>query len=114
MWEKLEKVFKAIGLDYSRQGSYAADAEFPTSFFTFWNYDIPEDGFFDNKSNRAIWIWQVYFYTSDPNIIYSKMQEFIDLAKKEGFIPDSRGMDIPAGIPNYMGRMVQIKFIENY
>lgn len=114
MWEKLEKIFQALGLEYSRQGSYSPDEELPSSFFTFWNYDIPEEGFFDNKASRAIWIWQVYFYTTNPNLIYSKLQEFIDLAKEEGFIVEGRGSDIPTERPDYLGRMVRITFIENY
>lgn len=114
MWEKLEEIFKELNLSYSRQGSYEENETLPDSFFTYWNYDTPEDGYFDNKANRAIWIWQIYFYTNDGNLIYSKLQEFIALAKQEGFIVDGKGNDIQSNEPGYFGRMVQISFIENY
>lgn len=114
MWSKLEKIFIAIGLDYTRQGSYESEELLPSSFFTFWNYDTPDDGFFDNKANRRIWVWQIYFYTNNPSLIYSKLEEFIVLAKQEGFIIEGNGSDIPSGAPNYFGRMVRIRFIENY
>lgn len=114
MWSKLENVFLKLGLDYNRQGSYGDDEDYPKSFFTFWNFDTPEDGFFDNKANCAIWYWQVYYYTSDPATLYSKMDEFIKLAKEEGFIIEGRGYDIPSDRPDYPGRMITIKYIENY
>ncbi len=114
MWEKLEEVFKKLNLPYSRQGSYESSEDYPNSFFTFWNFDTPEDGFFDNEANRAIWYWQIYYYSNDPSTIYSKMQEFINLAKQERFIVEGKGNDIPCDRPDYTGRMVRIKYIENY
>jgi len=114
MWSKLEKVFEKIGLDYDRQGSYSDEDEYPSSFFTFWNYDTPEDGFYDNESNRAIWFWQIYYYTNDPSTLYSKMDEFIALAKQEGFIVEGRSKDIQSDRPDYPGRMTTIKYIEVY
>ena len=114
MWSKLEEVFKKTGLDYSRQGSYSEDAEYPSSFFTFWNYDLPEDGFFDNEAHRAIWYWQIYYYTNNPATLYSKVDEFVKLAKEAGFIVEDRGRDIPSDRPDYPGRMITIKYIEDY
>lgn len=114
MWNKLEPIFKELKLPYSRQGSYAPLQKYPKSFFTFWNADTPEGGFYDDESHKAIWLWYVYFYTSDPNLIYSKMDEFIALAKQNGFIVEGRGNDIQSDQPNYFGRVVRIRFIENY
>lgn len=113
-WEKLESVFKKTGLDYSRQGSYTDDSEYPTSFFTFWNFDTPEGGFYDNDSHKAVWFWQVYYYTKYPETLYTRMDELVELAKKEGFIPDGRGTDIQSDRPDYPGRMITLKYIEYY
>lgn len=114
MWAKLEKVFEKIGLDYSRQGSYSNESEYPPSFFTFWNYNTNEEAFYDNESNKAIWEWNVYYYTNDPSTLYSRMEEFIKLAKEEGFIPEGLGYDVASDRPDYPGRMVRIKYIEQY
>ena len=114
MWSKLEEVFKQIGLPYSRQGSYSDESEYPSSFFTFWNFDVPEEGFFDNEANRAVWFWEVYYYTNDPSTIYSQMDVFVKLAKQTGFICEGRGNDIPSDRPDYLGRTITIKYIENY
>lgn len=114
MWSKLEEIFKKIGLDYSRQGSYSDSSEYPPSFFTFWNFDTPDEGFYDNKANRAVWFWQVYYYTNDPTTLYSRMDEFIKYAKEAGFIIEGKGNDIPSDRPDYPGRMITIKYIEEY
>lgn len=114
MWSKLEEVFKKTGLEYSRQGSYSDDDEYPESFFTFWNFDTPEDGFFDNKANRAVWFWQVYYYTSKPATLYSKMDEFKALVKEAGFIVQGKAHDVASDRPDYPGRMITVKYIENY
>ena len=114
MFEKLEEIFIELGLPYSRQGSYEEADELPASFFTFWNMDTPEDGFYDNEAHQAVWFWAVYYYTKDPSSIFHKMQEFYIIAKEKGFIPDGRGKDIPSGLPDYSGRMLIIKYIEPY
>ena len=114
MWEKLEQIFIGIGLPYSRQGSYESEDAYPPSFFTFWNVDTPEAGFYDNQAHRAVWFWYVYFYTKNASILYSQLDEFITKAKAAGFIVEGRGIDVPSGSPDYFGRMVRVKFIQHY
>lgn len=111
MWEKLEKVFEQIGLDYSRQGSYSDGREYPESFFTFWNADTPEQGFYDNKANETVWIWYVYFYTKNPSLLYAKLEELIKLLKENGFIVEGKGRDCPTDNPLYLGRYVVTKYV---
>lgn len=114
MWSKLEPIFEQLQLPYFRQGSFADDEEMPGSFFTFWNADTPERGYFDNKANCAVWYWYVYFYTNEPSLLYSKLDEFIKLCKGAGFIVEGRGKDIASGQVDYLGRYVQIKYVEQY
>lgn len=113
MWTKLEEVFEQIQLPYSRQGSFAEGETLPDSFFTFWNTDSPDEGFYDNKSHKNIWFWYVYFYTKNPAIMYSKIDEFITIAKDKGFMVDGKGKDIPSDVPDYLGRYVRVTYIEN-
>lgn len=114
MWTKLEEAFKEIGLEYARQGSYTDESKYPESFFTFWNADTPEGGFYDDKAHQAVWVWYIYFYTKDPSLIYSKLEDFIRIAKEKGFIPQGKPKDIASGEVNYLGRYVQMKYIEHY
>lgn len=112
MWAKLENVFLRTGLDYARQGSYADDAELPNSFFTFWNFDTPSDSYYDNHEHRRIWHWRVYYYTNDPSTIYTMMDTLVSYAKAEGFIPEGVGVDVATDTPDYIGRMITLKYIE--
>lgn len=114
MWTRLEELFIEMGYPYARQGSFQEGDEIPTSLFTFWNANTPEDGFYDNKPHKAVWIWYIYFYTKDPNLIYSVVEELIVKAKIKGFVVEGKAHDIPSDAPDYFGRYVTLKFVENY
>lgn len=114
MWSKLEEAFKEIGLEYARQGSYTDESIYPESFFTFWNAGTPEDGFYDDKAHKAVWIWYVYFYTKNASLLYSKLEDLIKILKEKGFIPQGRPKDIASGSPDFFGRYIEIKYVENY
>lgn len=114
MWSKLEEVFEKIGVEYARQGSYSDESEYPESFFTFWQFDCPEKAFYNNKATKAIWFWNVYYYTNDPSTLYSKMDEFVSIAKEAGFIIDGRPRDAKSDRPDYPGRFVRVIYVERY
>ena len=111
-WEALEQVFNHYDYPYSRQGSYAEADRLPVSFFTFWNFDTPEESFYDNAPNRVVWRWQIYFYTKDPSLMYSVMDDLIAYAKTLGFVPDGRAWDIDSNEPEYVGRTVRLLYVE--
>ena len=117
MWSKLQEIFdyfeKEYNITYSRQGSFAEGEELPQSFFTFWNADSNGLFHYDNKDHKTKWFWYVYFYTNDPSIIYSKLEEFIKLAKEKGFNVDGKGHDIPSDITYYLGRYVRLTYVED-
>lgn len=113
-WEKLEQALIKTGLDYSRQGSYSDVSEYPPSFFTFWNYDTENAGFFDNESNKTVWFWNVYYYTNNPATLYSTMDELIGYAEEEGFIVEGKGYDIPSDRPDFIGRIITLKYVETH
>lgn len=118
MWEKLEKVLDKFEEEnqtpYYRQGSLVDTDNIPKTFLTFWNTTTPEGSFYDDKANSASWTWTVYFYTTDPSLIYSLPSQFLELAKTEGFIPQGKANDIPSGIEGYVGRFLQLKYFEKY
>lgn len=110
MWLKLVETFKEMNLPKFRQGNCPADL--PESFFTYWNLDTPEDGFYDDESHRNIYFWVVYLYTTDEDFLYTKFEEFIEKAKEKGFKTDGRGKDIPSDVPNYLGRYIKLTYME--
>lgn len=112
MWEKLQEVFEEIGLPYSRQGSFGVDEKLPDSFFTFWNKDSEFEGWYSNKPYKCIWSWNVFFYTNDPELMYSKLMQFVNIAMEKGFKVNGFGKDLASDEPDYFGRYVEISFIE--
>jgi hypothetical protein len=109
---ELFSLFDEIGLPYFRQGSLS-DEEYQPSFFTFWNIDTPTTSFYDNNEHRYIEYVQVGFYTNDASKIYSVMEDFIERAKKKGFVVEGRAKDADADKETYFGRIVYIRIIHN-
>lgn len=107
---ELFKLFDELGYQYFRQGSLT-DETYPNSFFTFWNFDTPNLKHRDNVSKAFSENVMVYFYTNNPSLIYSVMDEFITKAKEKGFIVEGRAYDTPADKENYFGRLTNIKII---
>ena len=114
MEDNLIALLESFKLPVIRQGSLAPDEAYPDTFFTFWNYDTPEGGFYDNEANRAVWVWYIYAYTSDPALLYSNLDGLIKILKEKGFAVEGRGRDIASGIEDYVGRYVVVRYIENY
>lgn len=112
-WTALEALLDATGLEYARQGSYAGAGSLPESFFTFWNIETPETRFYDNVPHAAVWRWQIYYYTKNPETLYSAMDDLIADARERGFIIDNRARDLDADEPGYSGRTVRLAYIEN-
>ena len=111
-WEALEPLFAATGYEYARQGSYAQTGPLPETFWTFWNDRTSEDQHYDDRPHRAIWRWQVYFYTKDPSLMYSEMDALIASAREAGFVPEGRAEDVDAREPGYVGRTVRLRYPE--
>lgn len=116
MWIALEEAFEAIfeerGIPYNRQGSYGEEETLPESFFTFWNISSDFDGYYGNTPTKCIWEWRIAFYTSNPELIYTGLENFLDKAKELGFIIEDKGKDAPCNEPNYFGRYTIIKYVE--
>lgn len=117
MWTELQSVFEEIesvyNIPYSRQGSYEVDETLPNDFFTFWNVSSNYDGFYNNKPSRCKWVWKVFYYTNNPENIYSGLEIFIEKARSKGFSVEGAGKDLLSDEPDYFGRYVQIEYSED-
>lgn len=112
MWEKLEKVLEKTELPYYRQGSLVDMDDVPKTFITFWNTATPFNAFYDNEPRATDWTWAIYFYTTDPSVLYSLPTDFLKLAKEEGFILQTKATDIASGMDGYFGRFLTIQYRE--
>lgn len=108
--EELFALLNEIGLPYFRQGSMS-DTDYPPSFFTYWNIDTPSLRFRDNNEKSYAEIISVCFYTNDPELVYTQMDDFISRAKVAGFIT-GRAFDTSADRNDYYGRAVRIQKIK--
>lgn len=106
--QELFKLFEEIGLPYFRQGSMS-DADYAPEFFTFWNVDTPNLQIRDNKTKSYVEFVQIGYYTNNANLIYSRMDEFIQKAKEKGFVIASNPHDANADKENYFGRVCYIR-----
>ena len=61
--QELFNLFEEMNYEYYRQGSLSIES-YPTSFFTYWNYDTPNLRFSDNVARTYSENVMVYFYRS--------------------------------------------------
>lgn len=109
--EELFALLNEIGLPYFRQGSLSDPGDYPPSFFTYWNIDTPSLRFRDNNEKEYAEIISICFYTNDPALVYTQMNDFISRAKDAGFIT-GRANDTSADRSDYYGRFVRIQKIK--
>ena len=114
MKQELISLLETFGYPVYLQGSIASPAEYPVSFFTFWNFSTPESAFYDNDANRSVWGFWVYFYSTDPETVNTLPEQARQLLKQNGFVPEGKPSDIPVDVPEYTGAMFTVYGIENY
>ena len=94
------------------QGSMSRDAEYPASFFTYFNNNTTDDAFFDDNETRCIWDFDLNFYSDDPDAVNSVLLEARSVLKAVGFIPDGSGYDVLSDQHTHTGRGINLLFIQ--
>lgn len=114
MKAELFNLLNTFGFPVYRQGSMSSEEDYPSSFFTFWNFETPEDKHYDNDASRAVWGFWVYLYSNDSDLVDSKLEEARKLLKSNGWIIDGKGEDVASDVETHTGRMFTCYKIENY
>ena len=96
------------------QGSLNANAAYPDSFFTFWNFETPEAAFYDNNANRAAWGFWIYFYSTDPLLVETEPEKARQLLKENDYILQGKAYDIGVDRPTHTGKIFTVFKFENY
>lgn len=113
MTDFLYQLLESRGFPVYRQGSLNSASDYPDSFYTYWNYDTPETGFYNNQAHKTIWGYWVYFYATNPQLLEAELNELIKELKKNGCIlPDGRGLDVDSGNESHVGRMITVQIME--
>lgn len=112
MKDEFIKILESFGFPVFQQGSLNKDEAYPESFFTFWNNDTDDSEFYDNKENSYIWDFDLNFYSSDPDLVNTKLLEAKKLLKEKGFIVHGKGYDVASDEPTHTGRGINVLKIE--
>lgn len=113
MKDLLITTLTTLGYPIFQQGSLAQDEPYPESFFTFWNNYSKSDAFYDDSEKRYIWDFDLYFYSSDPALVNTKLVEAKTILKAAGFIAKGKGYDVGSDEPTHTGRGINVLKIEN-
>lgn len=108
----LIETLKPLGFPISQQGSLGDDEQYPSSFFTFWNNETYGDAFYDNEEHNDVWDFDLNFYSSDPELVNTKLNEAIRILKQHDFIVSGEGHDVASDEQTHTGRGINIKKIK--
>lgn len=112
MKDEFIKILESFGFPIFQQGSLNENEAYPESFFTFWNNSSSDNEFYDNKENSYIWDFDLNFYSSDPNLVNTKLLEAKKKLKENGFIVRGKGYDVASDEPTHTGRGINVLKIE--
>lgn len=110
MKQKLIDILETFGYPVDLQGSYEKGKTLPKAFFTFWNYET-EPIFYSNGVKRTVWVYRVFFYSTDPSLTMSTMKQACKLLRENNFFVGG-DYDIDSGVKGLTGREVEINIIE--
>lgn len=95
-----------------RQGSIGKAEPYPESFWTWWNTDSPDHAHYDNDNYGIAWAFRVYFYSIDPALVYSAIDEIRDTLKAAGWVVPGAGYDVLSDEETHTGRAIDIYFLD--
>ena len=114
MKSELIRLLDAFGYPVFLQGTLNDDEDYPSSFFTFWNFETPEGEFYDNAAHLAAWGFWVYFYSDDPALVESVTKRAENALKENGWTLQGRAIDAASDVKTHTGTMLTCSKIEKY
>lgn len=110
MEDLLIEILEAFAYPVIRQGSLSEDEDYPESFFTFWNNATIDSTFYDNEEHSEIGDFDVNFYSTDPELVYSKLREAKKQLKANDFICYEGGHDVMSDVDTHTGRGISVLY----
>lgn len=111
MVDRLIEILETLGYTVYRQGSLAGQS-YPDSFFTFWENDSPDHAHYDNQPYGTAYDFSVYFYSNDPNLCYSVIDQTRTTLKANGWVVPSKGFDVASDEATHIGRGLQVYYLQ--
>lgn len=95
------------------QGSMSISDAYPPSFFTYFNNNSEDDGFYDNDNTKVIWDFDLNFYSTDPVLVNTELLRAKTACKRNGFIVTSGdGYDVISDEPTHTGRGMNLIYVK--
>ena len=113
MEDNLIELLESFEYPVIRQGSMGPEEKYPTTFFTFWNASEEGHSFYDNDVASVDWTFQVNVYSTEPELVYSLLDEARRLLKSAGYTITQRGYDVPSDEISHIGRGMVVMFLQN-
>ena len=110
MEDLLINTLEALGYPVRKQGSLLPDEPYPNHFFTFWNDSADGSSYYSNTETAIIWLYSLNFYSSDPNMVTTKLLEAKSLLKALGWVVNGAGYDVASDEPTHTGRGITILY----
>lgn len=114
MKQELINILEAFGYPVFLQGSLNDNDNYPDSFFTFWNFQTPEAAYYDDKANRAVWGFWVYFYSTNPALVESVPERARKVLKGADWILQGKANDINVDRVTHTGALFTAYKFEEY
>lgn len=96
-----------------RQGSFSESDKYPKLFITFWENESSDQSHYDNiKTLGYKHNFDVNVYGNDADEVYDTMNDVITALKNNGFIVDGKGFDIPSDEPDFIGRHIDVIYLD--
>lgn len=112
MEDNLIQILEAFGYPVYKQGSMSDDAQYPETFFTFWNNESVDHSHYDNSEYGTVWDYNVYIYSSDPENTYSVLNDARATLKAAGWIVSGKGYDVASDEATHTGRGINALYLE--
>lgn len=114
MRKKLVDLLETFKYPVFLQGSLLDTEDYPSSFFTFWNFQGDESKHYDNTPQSCEWGFWVYFYSNDPLLVESELTKAKKLLKNNGFVAKGKPVDAASDVKTHTGKVLTIYYLENY
>ena len=112
MKDLLITTISTLGFPVIQQGSLDPNEEYPDSFFTFWNRAADGDSFYDDDEHSIDWNFDLNFYSTDPQLVNTKLMEAKSLLKQNGFIVSGAGYDVASDEITHTGRGISVRYVQ--
>ena len=110
MEDLLISILEKLGYPARKQGSFADDEDYSESFFTFWNNTSYDSTYYDNVDHSEIEDYDVNFYSTDPDLVYSTIREAKKQLKANNFIVYESGHDVASDVDTHTGRGISVLY----